>query len=359
MLRKWKFKQINGHERRKNAPHPHEAREQPHQRRTMENVVNSNTIATANTQAGGTTGLKKKKSSKSKKKKSSTRPKLRPTALPSVDEDNLERDGLGYGDILVVPPPTPRDKLFSDLHRLEQDITTLPKFSDEWFGVKAELAVVQMKLDDWDNSTPTAKGRVEAPVVTTNAAYQDIIKHISNEEEEVQPVVNKQKKNKKSSRKKIRPKLTPQSVEKREEGDEEEGLGFNDILLTKKHSNKAPVVVVDEQTTLLVDDGGGSTVVAPQPQSNVVGDWLIRGVIGTLFCFVMFKIPIIHSIQELSDSRQRMFRLVIARIEDWVQIAAVKMIMALDSTSSLMICMDGGRHAVAINGELTAQQEWL
>jgi len=258
--------------------------------------VNNNTIATANMQAGGsTTGLKKKKSSKSKKKKS-TRPKLRPVdthTLPSVneDDDNLERDGLGYGDILVVPPPTPRDKLFSDLHRLERDITTLPKFTDEWFGVKAELAVVQMKLDDWDNSTPTAKGgRMETPIVTTNAAYQDIIKHISNEEEEVQqPVVNKQKKkSKKSSRKKNRPKLTPQSVEKKEEGDEEEGLGFNDILLTKKQSNKAPVVVVDEQTTLLVD-GGGSTVEAPQPQSNVVGDWLLRGVIGTLFCFVVFK----------------------------------------------------------------------
>jgi len=198
---------------------------------------------------------------------------------------------------MVVPPPTPRDKLFSDLHRLEQDITTLPKFSDEWFGVKAELAVVQMKLDDWDNSTPTAKGgRMETPVVTTNAAYQDIIKHISNEEEsqqqqqpssEWQPV-NKKKKNKKSSRKKIRPKLTPQSVEKKEEGDEEDGLGFNDILLTKKQSNKAPVVVVDEHTTLLVD-GGGSTVVAPQPQSNAVGDWLLRGVIGTMFCILVFK----------------------------------------------------------------------
>eukprot|EP00985_Skeletonema_marinoi_P004662 scaffold2024_cov123-Skeletonema_marinoi.AAC.3 len=266
---------------------------------TMENVVNNNAIATANMQAaGGTTGLKNKKTSKSKKKKS-TRPKLRPVlTLPAVDDDNLERDGLGYGDIMVVPPPTPRDKLFSDLHRLEQDITTLPKFSDEWFGVKAELAVVQMKLDDWDNSTPTAKGgRVEAPVVTTNAAYQDIIKHISNEEEsqqqqqqpssEWQPV-NKKKKNKKSSRKKNRPKLTPQSVEKKEEGDEEDGLGFNDILLTKKQSNKAPVVVVDEHTTLLVD-GGGSTVVAPQPQFNAVGDWLLRGVIGTLFCFVVFK----------------------------------------------------------------------
>ncbi|KAL7490804.1 hypothetical protein ACHAWT_000340 [Skeletonema menzelii] len=258
----------------------------------MENVVNNkNNKAAAKMQAAATG--EKKKSARSKKKKS-TRPKLRPVAtLPAVNEDNLDNSGLGYDDILVVPPPTPRDKLVSDLNRLEKELKSFPKFSDEWFQAKEELGLVKLKLDDWDNNTPTA-ARMTAPIVTTNAAYQDIVKSITDKEEEEsqqqssarQPI---KKKKKKSSSRKNRPKLKPQSVEKKEEGDEEDGLGFNDILLTTNQSKSS---VADERTTLLMDVGG-SVAVAPQTQdveqSNVVGDWLLRGVIGTLFCFLVFK----------------------------------------------------------------------
>lgn len=264
----------------------------------MENVINNKVTMQA---AAG----EKKKNERSKKKKKSTRPKLRPVeTLPSVDEDNLE-SGLGYGDIMVVPPPTPRDKLLSDLHRHEKELNSIPKFTDAWFELKQEVALVQMKLDEWDNSTPTA-ARMDTPIVTTSAAYQDIVKSITfkegvsqqqqseaaKSEETVQPPNNDNnntKKKKKSSRKN-RPKLKPQSVvEKNEEGDEEDGLGFNDFVLTK--TNKPQAANVDECTSLLAMDQVVKTEVTPQEvvQSNVVGDWLVRGVIGTLFCVAAYK----------------------------------------------------------------------
>ena len=267
------------------------AEETEHNSTIMENIINNKNNKSAAKMQAAATG-EKKKNTKSKKKKS-TRPKLRPvTTLPAVDEDNSSGSGLGYEDILVVPPPTPRDKLINDLHRLEKELKSLPKFTDEWFFAKEELGLVKLKLDDWDNNTPTA-ARMTAPIVTTNAAYQDIIKSITDKDEkesqQQSSVVSKpsKKKKKKSSSRKNRPKLKPQSVEKKEEGDEEDGLGFNDILLTKNQSKSS---VADERTTLLTDQ----EVVAPQTQdvvqqSNVVGDWLLRGVIGTLFCFLVFK----------------------------------------------------------------------
>lgn len=270
----------------------------------MENVINNikNTAAAKMQQAAATTtGEKKKSSRSSKKKKSSTRPKLKPVAtLPAVDEDTKsDYSGLGYDDILVMPPPTPRDQLISDLHRLEEELKSLPKFSDEWFQVKEELGLVKLKLDDWDNNTPTA-ARMTNPIVTTNAAFQDIIKSITDEEGVVEsPSANKLKKKKKkksSSSRKNRPKLTPQSVERKEDGDEEDGLGFNDILLTKNQS-KSSTSAANERTTLLMDqkvDDVGSSVAATAEsqgavQSNIVGDWIVRSVIGAVFCYLVFK----------------------------------------------------------------------
>lgn len=272
---------------------------------TMENVINNikNTAAAKMQQAAATTtGEKKRSSRSSKKKKSSTRPKLKPVAtLPAVDEDTKsDNSGLGYDDILVMPPPTPRDQLVSDLHRLEEELKSLPKFSDEWFQVKEELGLVKLKLDDWDNNTPTA-ARMTNPIVTTNAAFQDIIKSITDKEGVVESQSARQsnkikKKKKKSSSRKNRPKLTPQSVERKEDGDEEDGLGFNDILLTKNQS-KSSSSAANERTTLLmdqkVDDVGSSVAVAAESQgvvqSNIVGDWIVRSVIGAAFCFLVFK----------------------------------------------------------------------
>ena len=247
--------------------------------------------------AAATTG-EKKRSSRSKKKKS-TRPKLKPVAtLPAVDEDTKsDNSGLGYDDILVMPPPTPRDQLISDLHRLEEELKSLPKFSDEWFQVKEELGLIKLKLDDWDNNTPTA-ARMTNPFVTTNAAFQDIIKSITDEEGvvESQSPANKlkKKKKKKSSSRKNRPKLTPQSVERKEDGDEEDGLGFNDILLTKNQSKSSSAA--NERTLLMdqkVDDVGSSVAVTAESQgvvqSKIVGDWIVRSVIGAAFCFLVFK----------------------------------------------------------------------
>ena len=269
----------------------------------MENVINNIKKSTAAKmqQAAATTG-EKKRSSRSKKKKS-TRPKLKPVAtLPAVDEDTKsDNSGLGYDDILVMPPPTPRDQLVSDLHRLEEELKSLPKFSDEWFQVKEELGLVKLKLDDWDNNTPTA-ARMTNPIVTTNAAFQDIIKSITDEEGVVESqssnkLKKKKKKKKSSSSRKNRPKLTPQSVERKEEGDEEDGLGFNDILLTKNQSKSSSAA--NERTTLLKDhtvdvDVGSSVAVTAESQgvvvqSNVVGDWIVRSVIGAVFCFLVFK----------------------------------------------------------------------
>lgn len=241
----------------------------------------------------------RKNNERSKKKKKSTRPKLRPVETPpSVDEDNLE-SGLGYGDIMVVPPPTPRDKLLSDLHRYEKELNSIPKFTDQWFELKQEVALLQMKLDEWDKSTPTA-ARMDTPIVTTSAAYQDIVKSIAfkegvsqpeaKSEETVQSSSNTTKKKKKSSSRKNRPKLKPQSVEKKEEeGDEEDGLGFNDFVLTK--TNKPQAAIVDERTSLLVMDQVVNSEVVSQDavQSNVIGDWVLRGVIGTLFCVAVYK----------------------------------------------------------------------
>ena len=253
------------------------------------NVANVNNMDAVDMQADASE-LKMSPKSKKKKKKS-TRPKLRP--LPAVDEDNLE-SGLGYGDIVVVPPPTPRDKLSSDLQRLEENVDTLPKFTPEWFKAKEDLALVRMKLDDWDNSTPTA-AKMETPILTTNAAYQDIVKSISKEEEERMSIskgdegqpskqIEKKKKKKKSSRKN-RPKLKPQSVEKKEEVDKEDGLGFNDILLTKGLNKPA---VVSEHTTLLDQVDVRLMTDAAQSKSNV-GVWLLRSVIFSLLCYLSFK----------------------------------------------------------------------
>lgn len=264
----------------------------------MENIRVSNNNVAANMQAAA--GEKKKK--RRSKKQKSTRPKLKPVdTLPAVDEEDLESGGLGYGDIMVVPPPTPRDKLQSDLHRLEKDINALPKFTPEWFKVKADLALVQIKLDEFDNNTPTA-AKMATPVLTNNTAYQDFINFIGSEEEskqqstssskkedQQQPLQQIQNKKKRSSSRKIRPKLKPQSIEKEEEGDEEDGLGFNDILLRKKEYKPS---VVDEQTLLLdqVADATAQDCQEVVSESNVEG-WLLRGVIviGTLFCVLAFK----------------------------------------------------------------------
>jgi len=291
----------------------------------MENITNNNAAA-GNMQAADAEA--KKKNRRSKKKKTTTRPKLKPVAVSlraEFGEDDDLESGLGYGDIMVVPPPTPRDKLQSDLHRLTEEINTHSKFTPEWFQVKAELAVVQVKLDEWNENTPTAAKNNQMdnkPVVTTNAAYQDFLKFISNEEESKllttstsksgegiggqQPLqqqkdpTKKKKKKKSSSRSKIRPKLTPQSVvekEEEEEGDEEDGLGFNDILLKKKkqdnNNNNKPIVVVDvDEHTLLLDQVAAANVQECQEvvcRSNNVGEWIVGGVIGTLLFVLAFK----------------------------------------------------------------------
>jgi phosphoglycerate-specific signal transduction histidine kinase len=262
----------------------------------MENITtNKNNVAAGNMHTAA--GVKKK--NRKSKKKTKTRPKLKPVAvntLPAVNEDDDLENGLGYGDIMVVPPPTPRDKLQSDLRRLEEQLGSLPKFTPTWFEVKANLTLVQMKLDEWDKDTPTA-AKMETPVVTTEAAYQEFLQFVTNEEDsksaakgEGQPLQQKdQSKKKKKSSRKIRPKLKPQSVVEKEDGDEEDGLGFNDILLTKRQNSKT--LVVDEHTTLLdqVAVANAEECQVEVRRSSNVGEWLIRGVICTILLVLAFK----------------------------------------------------------------------
>ena len=234
-----------------------------------------------------TTGEKLKKK-RSRKKKKATRPKLKPLSLPLVKEEADLENGFGYED--VVPAPlTPRDKLQSDLERLEGEINQLPKFSPKWFKVKTDLAVVQIKLDEWENNTPTA-----ATVSSSEGKWQSPSKI------EEQPLQQIHSNNNKLRRKrgKNRPRLRPQSIVEQEEAEDEEGLsslGYNDILLTKKQL-KPPVI--DEHTFLLdqvnVCDGGSKA--ASRDYQDVacrfsdVGDLMLRVFIGILFCVIVFKI---------------------------------------------------------------------
>ena len=51
---------------------------------------------------------------------------------------------------------------------------------------------------------------------------------------------------------------------------------------------------LDDEKTLLLEQGDvGSSVVTPHQEdvpSKVFGEWLLKGVIGILFCFIAFKL---------------------------------------------------------------------